>query len=77
MTLGCNRLERQQGGGGLALTLKDSWGKVTPGGDPVDTCPETGLSKAVWGQCKGQPGRSATHQASIYKTPHGSHYNPR
>ena len=47
MIRGWKRLERQQGGGGLTLIPKDSWGEVTGGGDGTDTRPETGLGKAV------------------------------
>ena len=37
MILGWERLERQQIRGGLVPTLKESWGKVIPEGDPADT----------------------------------------
>lgn len=46
--MGWDNLDRQQGGGGLELTLKENWREVIPGGSPVDTRPRTGLRKADW-----------------------------
>lgn len=39
--MGWDKLDKQQGGGGLELTLNENWRKVIPGGSPGDTRPGT------------------------------------
>lgn len=61
MRVGWDRLERQQGGGRLSLTLKESR-------QSQDSERLTGA------QCEGAG--SDSHSLSKHLTPHGRHYNP-